>query len=306
MSIEIRPLAPSDLDAVVALDQRAGGTRRRAYFERRLAAARAQPKRHLQVAAASAHGLVGFLLARRADGEYGRASVLLLESLGVDEALRRGGVGQRMLAAVERLAGERAVSEVVTQVGWRNHAMLRFLSSGGFSLAPWDVLERPVLRLPLPGTDEEIEAQPPVVRHLRREDLADLLRVDEARSGERREAYLARKLDEALEESAIRVSLAVEDDARLVGFATARVHYGDFGHVAPRASLDTIAVQPGFEGKGLGRALLGQMVDNLAALHVEALETEVSDEAEGLRRFLRGFGFRRSERLVFAKRVRAA
>ena len=50
-AVTLRALAPSDLDAVVALDRRITGGARRGYFQQRLAAALRQPKLHLQPAA---------------------------------------------------------------------------------------------------------------------------------------------------------------------------------------------------------------------------------------------------------------
>ena len=50
-ALRVRPLVSTDLDAVVALDAAGSGRTRRAYFERRLAAALRQPQLHLQFAA---------------------------------------------------------------------------------------------------------------------------------------------------------------------------------------------------------------------------------------------------------------
>ena len=300
--VDIRPLAKSDLDAVVALDKKSAGSARRGYFQRRLDSAIRWPKRHLQIAAITDKGLVGFLLARLAGGEYGRpGAAVVLEAVGVDESARHAGVGQKMVAALEQLMRARHIASLVTQVDWHNHSMLRFLDAGRFALAPRRILERRVQRMPLPETDEEIEQVPPTVRVLRESDYDQVVRIDGKITGQDRSEYLRRKFDEALTESAITVSLVVEDDGFVVGFAMARVDLGDFGHVDATASLDTIGVDPGFAHKGFARALLTQMVDNLAALHVERLETEVADDAFSLLVFLHRFGFRSSARLVFQK-----
>jgi ribosomal protein S18 acetylase RimI-like enzyme len=179
--------------------------------------------------------------------------------------------------------------------------MLRFLDGAGFGLASRQILERAVHRMPLPGTDEEIETPPPLVRHLREGDLDMIVRIDRAITGADRGSYLKRKVDEALHESPIVVSLVAEDDGFVVGFAMARVDYGDFGHVEPTASLDTIGVNPAFARNGLARALLTQMIDNMSALHVDRLETEVAQDDFELFRFLYRFGFRPSERLAFLR-----
>jgi ribosomal protein S18 acetylase RimI-like enzyme len=303
-SVTIVPLTPEDLDAVVALDRRISGASRRGYFEKRLAAALREPKRHLQLAAKTSEGIVGFMLGRIALGEYGRVGAAgVLEAVGVEPKLKGTGVGRRMMVALEDRLRARDVREIITQVDWRNHPMLKFLDGAGFALAPRHVAVREVRRMPLPKTDEEVEAVPPLVRHLRADDLERIARIDKLRTGQDRSEYLKGKIDEVLRESAIAVSLVVEDDGFVVGFAMARVDFGDFGHVEPAAMLDTLGIDPGFAHKGLARALLGQMVDNLAALHVETLETEVERGSFELLGFLYEFGFGPSQRLAFARRI---
>lgn len=303
----IRSLRKTDFEAVVALDRRITGGLRRGYFEHRLEAALRQPERHIQLAAATPTTIAGYLFARAAGGEYGRPEeALALEAIGVDPAAQHAGLGQRMLSDLAARGRARGIATMVTQAAWRNHGMLRFLDGAGFRLAPRQILERAVHRMPLPGTDEEVETPPPLVRHLREADLAMLARIDRATTGRDRAPYLARKVDEALHESPIVVSLVAEDDGFVVAFATARVDYGDFGHVEPTASLDTIGVSPAFARRGFARAILTQMIDNLAALHVERLETEIAPDSFELFRFLHRFGFRPSQRLAFLRSLRPA
>jgi ribosomal protein S18 acetylase RimI-like enzyme len=298
VDVTVRPLTAADLDAVVALDATIGGTARRGYFAKRLEAALRQPGRHLQLALEDGGGLAGFLLARKAAGEYGDAEgALVLETFGVAEKARHRGAGRRMLRRLEELARERGISLLLTQALWRERGILRFLDSAQFELAPRRILDLHVHRLPVDDTD----LAPPLVRQLGLRDLDALVQIDERITGKDRREYLARKVDEVLHESAIQVSLVAEDDGFPVGFAMARVDFGDFGRVVATASLDTIGVDPRFAGHGFGRALLVQMIENLAALHVERLETEVAPEAFELSRFLLRSGFAPSQRIAFRK-----
>lgn len=297
----IRQLQAADLDAVVALDRRIMSHSRRGYFERRLQAALRQPKRHLNFALTTGAGLSGFLLCRRAGGEYGRPEeVVVLEAIGADS---HAGHGRRLLAALEEWMKAHRVKELVTQVDWRNHAMLKFLAGAQFTLESRPILERAIERMLLPSDDAEIEKWPPKVRHLQRADLDPLVRIDQKITGLDRRAYLQRKFDEVLDESAIAISLVAEDDGFPVAFAMARMDFGDFGHVEASAALDTFGVDPAFRRKGYGRAILSQMVDNLAALHIERLETEVPRDNFELQRFLFDFGFGASQRLSFRRSV---
>lgn len=104
----------------------------------------------------------------------------------------------------------------------------------------------------------------------------------------------------------IAVSLVTEDDGFVVAFAMARVDLGDFGHVEPTATLETLGVNPSFCHKGYGRDMLAQMIDNLAALHIDHLETEVAHDHFELLRFFYRFGFTPSQRLVFQSTPRAS
>ncbi len=309
---EIRPLTPSEFEAVVELDRKIMGASRPQYFKTRLDAALRSPRRHVQVAASDARGLVGFVLARRAGGEYGRdAPALVLEALGVHPELQRAGLGQRMLAAAEAVGlKERGdappITRVVTQVEWKNHGMLRFLAGANFSLVPVLTLERSVLRSSLGMgllLDDGDLVEPPIVRRLRDSDAPMLVQIDRLVSGRDRGDYIRRKVDEALNESAICVSLVVEDGGFAVGFAIARVDVGEFGHMVPTASLDTVGVRPDLGRRGFGRALLSQLMDNLSALHVEDLRTEVGWNEHALLRFLQHGGFGPSQRLSFEKRL---
>ncbi|MFL5362033.1 MAG: GNAT family N-acetyltransferase [Myxococcales bacterium] len=322
MDVTVRPLAAADLAAVVALDASIGGTPRSGYFAKRLQAALRQPRRHLQLAlddggfardgrrpqagaddarrpqAGDDGGLAGFLLARKAGGEYGDVeNALVVEAFGVAEKSRHRGAGRRLLRRLEELARERGISLLLTQALWRDHGILRFLDSAHFEVASRRILELAVQRLPVEDTD----VAPPLVRQLGPRDLDALVEIDERITGKDRRDYLGPKIEEVLYESAIQVSLVAEDDGFPVGFAMARVDFGDFGRIVATATLDTIGVDPRFAGHGFGRALLAQMIENLAALHVERLETEVDPEAFDLSRFLLRSGFAPSQRIAFRK-----
>lgn len=135
------------------------------------------------------------------------------------------------------------------------------------------------------------------VRRLAREDAESVIALDARILGRRREAYFATKLREAFEETGVRVSLAAEHDGLFAGFLLARVYYGEFGVAEPEAVLDTLGVHPGMRGLGVGRALMGQLRTNLAALGIPRLRTEVDWDAQELLRFFHAQGFVPAARL---------
>lgn len=135
------------------------------------------------------------------------------------------------------------------------------------------------------------------VRSLRPSDLEAVIALDARWSGRRREEYFGIKLQQNLNESGVKVSLAAELDGAFVGFLLARVFYGEFGRTERAAVLDTLGVHPDFRGRGVGRALLRQLRTNLGALGVPSLQTEVSWDDPHLLTFFHHEGFRPASRL---------
>ena len=141
------------------------------------------------------------------------------------------------------------------------------------------------------------------VRTLKADDLNDIVRIDHRVTGRRREAYIRELVEEAMTDSAVRVSLVARVDGIAAGFVTARTDFGDFGRAEPVAVLDTIGVDPDYAHRGVGHALLSQLFVNLDALRVERVETVIARENFGLLGFLYDVGFEPSQRLSFVKRV---
>jgi len=302
-ALRIRRLAPADLDAVVALDAPLAGRTRRAYFERRLAAALRQPELHLQFAAESAGKLVGHALARVLEGEFGRsARGLRLEVISVAREAQRRGVGRALHAALEEAAKKAAIAELRTSAPWREASMLRFLDEMGYGLDASLVLECAVKSSPLLASQEP--ARDAVdVRTLSARDLDDVVRVDKHITGRERRDFVKHALDEALRESGVRVSLAARVDGVVAGYLMARADLGDFGRTEPVAVVDTVGVSPEYARRGVGRAMLEQLFLNLDALRIERVETVVEARALELLGFFARAGFAPAQRLSFVRRL---
>jgi ribosomal protein S18 acetylase RimI-like enzyme len=141
------------------------------------------------------------------------------------------------------------------------------------------------------------------IRAIREADLSAITAIDREATGRDRSRYFAAKLGEALHESDVRVSLVAELDGRTVGFIMARVDLGDFGRTEPTAELDTIGVAPDCRALGVGRALLAQLMANLASLRVERVLTEVAWDNHELLAFFSRCGFQTSSCLAFDRRI---
>lgn len=137
------------------------------------------------------------------------------------------------------------------------------------------------------------------VRSMAGGDLAALVEIDRRITGHERVKYFERKLADALAESDVRVSLVAELDGVPVGFIMARVDLGEFGRVDTTAVLDTIGVHPDYQHRGVGQALISQLLMNLGTLRVDILRTEIDWNDRELLGYLDRCGFRPSQQLCF-------
>lgn len=326
--IRIRRLSPRDLDAVVAIDAAIMGRSRRSYYERRLHIALQEPELHAQFAADGPKGLLGYVLARRLHGQFGRpAPSFRLEMIAVSTAGQGRGVGTQLMKALEDEARKQGLKEIRTAAAWTRHGMLRFLDHSGFRLGRNLIVDCPVHagQIADPRTEgvatpereswsneidygaqsqndyEALARDHADVRTLQAEDLPDIMRIDRSTSGQKREEYVKVLVNEALNDSAVRVSLTARVDGIVAGFVAASTDFGDFGRTEPVAVLDTIGVDPDYAHHGIGHALLSQLFVNLQALRVERVETVVSSHNFELLGFLYDVGFEHAQRLGFVK-----
>lgn len=324
----IRALTRDDLAAVVAIDAAIEGRPRRTYIERRLAVAVKAPNLHAQLAAVDEDGVAGYILARVLEGEFGRTERgLRLEMIGARADIRGHHVGQQLLAALATWGSRHGVQTLRTAAAWNDHSMLKWLDAMAFTRAPEVIIECAVGEgAYMPERDDAISlatttdpareidfgrlehndyellaSNGPGVRTMGADDLESITRIDAVLTGSRRDAYIRAKLDEAMVETGIRMSLTARIDDRIVGYLMARADLGDFGRTEPVAVVDTIGVDPDARGRGAGHALLAQLFSNLAALKVERVETVVAPRDIDLLGFLYDVGFVPSQRLAFIR-----
>jgi len=328
--VKLRRLGAQDLDAVAAIDAQIIGRSRRAYFERRLQAALRAPALHIQFAAEEDGVLKGYVLARKLEGEFGRVKpVLRLEVIGVRPGEQGQGYGDALLGALEADARKQKIFELRTQAGWKDHGILGLLDHAGFELGTDQFLDCEVHRgrsgsgdaekvlapehhrfsaeidygEPQANDFEALARERSEVRSLARADLDEIVRIDRRIMDRDRRAYISHIVDEAMHDSAIRVSLVAHHDGSVIGYIMASVDFGDFGRTEPAAVLDTIGVDPGFTGAGVGTALLSQLFVNLEALRVERVATLVARDNFGLMEFFYRVGFGQSQQLGFVKHL---
>lgn len=142
-SMSVSPLCADDLSAVVSIDTSLGVVSRRGFFEKRLAAALERPKDFVYVGLRDDGRLIGFAMARLIEGEFGAERTRAqLDAIGIDPGHQGRSLGHALLNAVEDVLRHKGVSELTSQVEWRDHQLLGFFASSGFGLAPRTVLTR--------------------------------------------------------------------------------------------------------------------------------------------------------------------
>jgi ribosomal protein S18 acetylase RimI-like enzyme len=329
----VRPLTGADLEPCIAIDANLSGRTRRGFFETRLDAALKEPGKFIYVGVADDDGLAGFALVRLMEGEYGGATpYAVFDAIGVDGARQGGGIGRALMGGIEDVMRGKGIAELRSQLDWNNHALTRFLDHAGFRLAPRFVLWREIAgHMDFQGHGAD---QPPAdpsthrsdagvpdysdpsaddfealsrdrvpVRSMIASDVSALIRIDRKITGRDRTGYIESKVAEALDESAIRISIVAELDGAPVGFIMARLDFGEFGHVEPEAAIDTMGVNPDFAHHHVGSALMSQLLADLGALRVEHVRTQIGWDQLGLLSFLDHCGFRPSQRIALVREL---
>lgn len=299
------PLTAAHLDAVIALDQRLTSQTRKGFFTRRMADTQADDGATLALVALSGDTPVGYLMARILDGEFGDVhAAAVIDAIGIDPAYRSQGLARTLMTELETRARARGVTEIRSEADWSEMDLIRFFAAQGFDLAPHQFVDRDV-DAPVPGPEE---TDPPAtesvtVRSMVEADLPLIVATDQRITGRDRTAYYRRKLAEMMGSSGVRLSLVAENDGDFAGFVMARVDYGDFGRLETTAVIDTIGVTPLFAWRGIGRALLGQLMRNLSSLRVDRAGTRLDWNEIALRAFLLHLGFAPRPRLSFVRHM---
>lgn len=142
--VEIRPLAPGDLDNVVRVDAIHTGAEQRSYWTR-LFRDFVEPGHDTQkvALAADVDGVfAGFLLADVRAFEFGSEPCGWIMEIGVDPARARQGLASNLLDDAAARLKASGVTTVRTMVRRNNIPVLTFFRTNGFIGGPYLQLER--------------------------------------------------------------------------------------------------------------------------------------------------------------------
>lgn len=143
--VPVRPLQPSDLDAVVRIDEKLTGHARKDYWHTRFDIAALRPPWMTSVAEMDGR-VVGFLFGWVGESEFGIAGPTgWIDLIGVDAAYRGRGVGEALVERfIDRGRELRAVRKVATLIDLGQADIREFFVHRGFHTGPMVQLEREV------------------------------------------------------------------------------------------------------------------------------------------------------------------
>jgi GNAT superfamily N-acetyltransferase len=143
--VTVRPLEPSDVDAIVGIDEKLSGQTRKDYWRRRLEIASLRPP-WMSVVAETDGRLVGFLFGWVGESEFGIPQPTgWVDLIGVDPAYRSRGVARDLLERFVQSGRElRALERVATLIDLGQVDVREFFLRLGFQPGRMVQLERPV------------------------------------------------------------------------------------------------------------------------------------------------------------------
>lgn len=143
--VTVRPVEPSDLDAIVRIDEKLSGQTRKAYWQQRLEIAALRPP-WMSLVAETDGRLAGFLFAWVGESEFGIGQPTgWVDMIGVDPPYRGRGVGQALVERFTQSARElRAIRKIATLIDLGQSDIREFFVRLGFRHGPMIQMEHEV------------------------------------------------------------------------------------------------------------------------------------------------------------------
>lgn len=129
------------------------------------------------------------------------------------------------------------------------------------------------------------------LRSLCPEDLERVAEIEISITGVPRRGFYEKRLAMATAIPESFITRAVEVGGKLVGFGFARIQEGDFGTIKSVAVLDVIGVAPEAQGKGVGKAVIAGIEQQMKKRNIDTLRTQLVWTDRGMTRFFSSTGF---------------
>jgi len=134
-------------------------------------------------------------------------------------------------------------------------------------------------------------------------DIERVITIDRAHTGRSRRRFFEKRFAAAAARPQDFVSIGVHRGGALRGFAIARIQRGEFGRAQAIAVLDAVGVEPHSRERGIGRALIDELIAALDRMGVRSLQSQTAWNNHDLVRFFAASGFALAPRLVLERSV---
>ena len=143
--VSVRAIEPSDLPALMRIDEKLSSQTRKEYWDRRLEMAALRPP-WMSLVAETDGRIVGFLFGWVAESEFGMSQpTAWVDLIGVDPPYRGRGIAHALIDRFVRSAEElRAVQKVATLIDLTQADVREFFLRQGFHHGPMIQMERDV------------------------------------------------------------------------------------------------------------------------------------------------------------------
>lgn len=140
-------------------------------------------------------------------------------------------------------------------------------------------------------------------RPLTEADLNRVVEIDAIIGGRKRPQFYQKRLHAALAEPKAFIYIGYDSYGSLHGFLQARLLEGEYGASEPVAVLDNIGVEPGFQGQGIGRAMMQEFAELLKHKNVHEIQTQADWRNQSIIGFLAQSRFQLAPRQVLERDV---
>lgn len=129
------------------------------------------------------------------------------------------------------------------------------------------------------------------LRSLYPEDLDRVTEIESALAGRSRRAFLEKRLAVASALPDSFITCAAVDGRKLVGYGFARILEGEFGTSSLIAVLDTIGIDPEYQGGGIGKMLMAGLECRMQKKKISRVITQIVWSNHVMVRFFASSGF---------------
>jgi ribosomal protein S18 acetylase RimI-like enzyme len=134
-------------------------------------------------------------------------------------------------------------------------------------------------------------------------DVERVIAIDRAQTGRSRRRFFEKRFAAAAARPQDFVPIGIQRGGALRGFAILRILRGEFGREQAIAVLDAIGVEPHSRERGIGRALMNELIAALDRRGVRSLQSQAAWNNHDLVRFFAASDFALAPRLVLERSV---